>query len=305
MNLLIISTKAHKSRLTPLIQMWKEEGHLVRFSYYEGKDIPKKEAIVKAAKKADAVMMLTPANRAASTLIDRPVLHINDRKVPISLVPVPDEAALDLFVKTTVEVHQRSSGNRSVSLLAQRFPRYLTVTDKIFRELKNDEKIVAYKWTSDVIQPGDMLYGINQGAGVCLYMGHGRPSGWVGYYGIRAHHIAQLRHKPSAAILSLCCWTAGRKNVRYSFCESLMLNGITSSVFGAIRPTLFADNTRWAVNLSAALKQGAATIGELIVKAWPANEKAGIYYRLFGDPTTPLLADEQFIATSDKISTYE
>src|SRR5215217_963219 len=186
MKLLVILTKAHKNPLRPLVEMWKAKGHLVRFSYYEGRDVPGKEAIIHIAQNADAVMILAPANRAASTLIDAPVLHVGERIVPVSLVPVPDEATLLSFVATTLEVHRRTGVNQAIALLAQRFPRYLKVTDKIYQELHKEGSVKAYKWTSDVIHPGDMLYGINQGAGICLYMGHGRPSGWVGYYGIRA-----------------------------------------------------------------------------------------------------------------------
>ena len=306
MNLLVILHKAHKQLLSPLTNRWLAKGYLVRFNYYEGKDVPPIEQLKKLAIKADMIMMLVPPERSASTLMDGPVIRIGDRKIPVSLVPVFSEEAIMSFVKASTIVHDRTKNIQSVTLLSQRLPRYLKVTEKIYRELKNcDTNLSPVKWTADIVHSGDMLHGINQGAGVCLYMGHGRVSGWVGYYGVRASHITKFRSKPSAAVLSLCCWTAGRKNVRSSFCELLMMNGIASSVFGAVKPTLFTDNTRWAVSISDALRNGASTIGELIVKAYPFNDKAAAHYRLFGDPTSPLVADEFYIEASQKIRTYE
>jgi hypothetical protein len=134
-------------------------------------------------------------------------------------------------------------------------------------------------------------------------MGHGRSTGWAGYYGVRSRHITAFRNKPSAAIFSLCCWTAGRKNVKYSFCESLIMNGITPFALGAVKPTLFTDNTRWAINFSAAIRSGVSTAGELVRLSCP-TQRSGAHYRLFGDPTVPLLADEDFMEQAGKIKIY-
>lgn len=303
---LVILHKAHKPLLSPLTKCWQARGYLVRFNYYEGRNVPAIDQLRELASKADMIMMLVPPERSASTLMDGPVIKMGLRKIPVALVPVFSEQAITSFVAASVSVHERTTAGQSITLLSQRLPRYLKVTDKIYQEIKNSSSMLnPIKWTADIVHSGDMLQGINQGAGVCLYMGHGRASGWVGYYGVRASHITQFRNKPSAAVLSLCCWTAGRKNVRTSFCESLMVNGIASSVFGAVRPTLFTDNTRWAVSISEALRKGAATIGELIINAYPVNDKAAAHYRLFGDPTSPLLADENYMEASQKIKTYE
>jgi hypothetical protein len=148
-----------------------------------------------------------------------------------------------------------------------------------------------------------MLMGINQGASVCLYMGHGRPTGWSGYYGIRSHHIAAFTNKPCAAIISLCCWTAGRKEVKYSFCESLIMQGTTAFAIGAVKPTLFTENTRWAINFSAAMQRGVHTATDLVRLSCPSQRSAA-HYRLFGDPTVPLLADAGFMRAAEKIKIY-
>jgi hypothetical protein len=171
------------------------------------------------------------------------------------------------------------------------------VTDKILSELGNNpKKVNTCKWTSDVIFAGDMLHGINQGSGLAVYMGHGRTTGWSGYSGVRSRHLNHFKNKPSAA---------GRKNVKRSFCEMLLQEGIAATVLGAVKPTLFTDNTRWAINISTALQNGAATVGELIVNSCPVNINASKTYRLFGDPTVPLSADKNFSSFAKKVKTYE
>src|SRR4051812_38315384 len=124
MNILVILNKAHKSRLIPLTNKWKGKGFLVRFKYYEDKAVPDKEAIIKAATKADVIMMLVPPKRKASTLIDGPAIDIQGRKIPISLVPVASDEMLKTFVAASLEVHERNElSNSTVTLLSQRLPR--------------------------------------------------------------------------------------------------------------------------------------------------------------------------------------
>jgi hypothetical protein len=232
------------------------------------------------------------------------MITVDSRKVPVSLVPAANKAVVSTFVETAIAVHERKSPAQPVTLLGQRQPRYLQVTEKIYNELlRHDQERKVFRWTSDAVFPGDMLTGINQGASVCLYMGHGRPTGWSGYYGVRSHHIAAFKYKPAAAIISLCCWTAGRKDVKFSFCESLIMQGITAFAIGAVKPTLFTENTRWAINFSTAMQRGVETAAALVRASCPSQRSAD-HYRLFGDPTVPLLADEGFISAADKIKIY-
>jgi hypothetical protein len=306
MKVLVVLEKKHEKILSPLIRVWRSKKFRVQFKWYDGEDVPHQREIAEAAGNSDSVMILVPAGRAPSTLVSGPLLHLKGKKIPLALVPVSNERSLKNFVDAAVEIHQRINTNSPVIFLAQQLPRYLKVTDKILQELENDPgKINTCKWTSDVIFPGDMLYGINQGSGLSVYMGHGRTTGWAGYSGVRSHHLNHFKNKPSAAIFSICCWTAGRKNVKRSFCEMLLQEGIAATALGAIKPTLFTDNTRWAINLSAALQNGVSTVGELIVNSCPVNMNASKTYRLFGDPTVPLAADKKFLSFARKIKTYE
>jgi hypothetical protein len=151
--------------------------------------------------------------------------------------------------------------------------------------------------------------GANLGLG--LYVGHGRPMGWVGYHGVRAHHflgseeVREPRREPMGAILSLCCRTASRRRVGLSYTESLPLMGVAAASFGAVKETFHSDNTRWAVGVCTALTEGARTVGELLVRAAPASPAALASYRLIGDPFAPLGSDDRSLRRANRVRTYE
>ena len=302
MNVALVSNIRYKKHLQPLISTWLDKGFTVHFEFAEQPEMPTARALQDIATDSDAVVMLYPVKKSPAASVAAPFLQLGSKKVPVGLVPVSSMKSLQTFTETAVKVHLRKTIDQPVTLLAQRMPRYLQVTDRIFNEL-NQEVNPVFRWSSDLVFAGDMLYGINQGPSVCLYLGHGRPSGWCGYYGIRSHHITAFRNKPSAAIISLCCWTAGRKHVKHSFCESLIMNGITSFAVGAVKPTLFTDNTRWAINFIQAIRSGATTAGELVRLSCP-TQRSVAHYRFFGDPTVPLLPDEHFLQEAEKIKIY-
>ncbi len=302
MNVALVSNIKYKKHLQPLISTWLDKGFRVHVEFTEQHETPTSRALQDIATASDAVMMLYPVRKSPAAMVQAPFLQVGSRKVVVGLVPVSDIKSLQNFTDTAVEVHRRKTVDQPVTLLAQRMPRYLQVTDRIYHELKQEVHPV-FRWSSDLVFAGDMLYGINQGPSVCLYLGHGRPSGWSGYFGIRSHHITAFRNKPSAAIISLCCWTAARKRVKHSFCESLIMNGITPFAVGAVKPTLFTENTRWAINFIQAIRSGAMTAGELVRLSCP-TQRSVAHYRFFGDPTVPLLADENFLQQAEKIKLY-
>jgi len=170
----------------------------------------------------------------------------------------------------------------------------------------------AFRWTGDAITREGMVDAIGCGLGLGLYVGHGRPVGWVGYHGLRAHHFhatgATKVHpsacEPMGAILSVCCRTASRKRVGLSYAESLPLMGVTAASFGAVCETLHTDNTRWAVGICDALAEGASTVGELLVRAAPTSPSALRSYRLIGDPLAPIGSNERSLRRARRVRTY-
>jgi hypothetical protein len=178
------------------------------------------------------------------------------------------------------------------------------------RSITGDGGVRAFRWTGDAITRESMVTAVGCGLGLGLYVGHGRPKGWVGYHGVRAHHFLESdeargsRHDPMGAILSLCCRTASRKRVGLSYAESLPLMGVAAASFGAVKETFHSDNTRWAVGVCTALTEGARTVGELLVRAAPSSPAALSSYRLIGDPFAPLGSDDRSLRRARRVRTY-
>jgi hypothetical protein len=179
---------------------------------------------------------------------------------------------------------------------------YLRLSERI--ELLLKQPIQSFRWTSDVISREAVVDGLGVGLGLAIYLGHGRPSGWVGYYGMRKRHFDAFRGEPLGSMLSLCCQTASRRRIGLSYAEALPLMGVAAASFGAVTETRHTDNTRWAVRICECLNSGVKTIGELLVRAAPANASATLPYRLIGDPLAPLEAEIAGAQRAAAVPTY-
>lgn len=305
-QILVILEKEVKTQLGELISIWQVNGYSPLYMFYTKDCFPSVETISNQTKNVAAIIAFTPYKRSPNNLVDSPyITNEHQQKIPIGLVPYYNKETLAKFISTTCLVHRRKKSKINVTLLSQRLPRYLTVAQKVHTQLSLNKNIKSINWVGDVIYREDVLYGINTGSALSIYFGHGRAKGWVGYNGVQIQELKLYQDKPNAAILSLCCETASRRRVQFSFCEQLILNGISAVSMGAINKTLFTNNTRWAISISNELQNELDTIGDLIVKAKPSNEDAWKHYRLFGDPTIKMYPDENFYKEIKKIKTYE
>jgi hypothetical protein len=236
------------------------------------------------------MLVVAPSGMAPSQLLPGPAFTDGGRKIPVGCVPWTSPEDLATFARTAAKVHAREKQTCDVAVLGQWLPRFSQLAQRIETLLRDDRPDEVFKWTSDVIYKEDMVKGLHTGIAAAIYVGHGRPIGWVGYYGTRIHELTGKKNEPLAAMLSLTCLTASRKNTDISFAEWLPLRGVAASAFGAVSATVHTDNTRWAVNICEALKGQPATIGALITGAMPERKSAANAYRLTGDPLSPLLS---------------
>lgn len=255
---------------------------------------PPPAAIGDLANGADAVLMAYQRARAPRTVIDAPTVTTEDgRVVPIAIVP--DHAgALDRFARAAARVHERGGRGTtsSVALLAQRSGRYLRLCGRIRRLLhehgRADDSV--FWWPADEIIRDDVIVGLSHGLAVALYVGHGRPSGWVGYAGMRAQHLLDPV-EPSGIVISLACQTLSRRRIGLSFGEALVSSGAAAATLGAVSATNHVANARWSLRLAAALARApdrpVETTGDLLVAAQP-DVASPQRYRLVGDPMAPL-----------------
>ena len=250
-----------------------------------------------------AVLYISSARSHPRNLVSQPFVEKQNQRMIISTLPLRNEEDALQFSKTIQEVHSRPQDYCAFALLSQRHKRFIRIVDRM-RTILNSPLYNVYKWTSDLLLKENMVQGLERGLGLAMYFGHGRPIGWVGYYGFRSHHFTAQQTQPVGAILSLCCKTASRKRTSLSFTEDLVLKGKVASSFGAVDSTLHSDNTRWSVGISKAIQNGANTINELLLQAMPQRKSAFEHYRLIGDPFAPIYSTESAVNFANTVKTY-
>lgn len=302
-RLLLLAPPQALDDLHELLAAWHERGIAVTHETYAG-DVPVSERLAHLAAGHDALLLAADGRRAPATMLPGPFLALHDgRRIPAAWLPLRRSADNRRFAAAAARVQRRARQQMAVALLGQWHPRYLRVTDRIGALLASCARTL--RWTGDVIGRDDMVRALGTGLGVGFYVGHGRPSGWVGYQGVRRHHFeVSQQHEPLGALLSLCCRTASRRRVGLSYAEALPLQGVAAASFGATSDTLHTDNTRWAIGLCDALRAGAKTVGELIVRGAPPSATACAPYRLIGDPFAPLASARGAVSAALAVPTY-
>ena len=286
----VIGTNRQLDALTPLRAEYHRRG-IGEVAVLTDHPLPP-GAVSEVADHVDAVLMAYPRHRAPSTVVPWPATATaRGRRIPIGLVP-DHRDSLQRFALAAAAVHawpEQATCETSIALLAQRSRRYLDLAGRIRRLLGDAGRPPesVFWWPADEVVRDDMTVGLGHGLAVALYVGHGRPSGWVGYAGVRAHHLADTV-SPGAVVVSLACQTLSRRRVGLSFGERLVAQGSVAASIGAVSVTRHVANARWSLRFVDAVAGGAATAGELLVTAEPDLE-VGRVYRLIGDPLAPLL----------------
>ncbi|MBA3524212.1 MAG: hypothetical protein H0T85_06610 [Geodermatophilaceae bacterium] len=294
----LVGTPRDLDALTPLRAAYAgagiEEAVLALRPGRELADVPP-TALRQVAEDVDAVLLVYPRRFAPRTVADGPTLQTRrGRHVPLGLVPA-GAGTLETFAVAAAGVHTRSAahGVLSVALLAQRSRRYADLAGRIRRSLHDGIDNSAHTavsavfwWPAEAMVRDDLITGLGHGVGLAVYLGHGRPKGWVGYGGVQAHHLAG--GEPVAMVVSLACHTLSRRHTGLAFAEALVTTGSASASLGATTSTPHVANARWSLRLVDALATGPRTSGDLIVAAAPEGSLS-VRYRLIGDPLAPLL----------------
>jgi hypothetical protein len=295
------------------VAAWQDAGIDVEIDAFAGPAPDIGARVASAQPGLDAALLVSSARRAPGTSLPSPFAQRPDgRRIPLAWLPYRDDVGLRRFAAMAAHVQRRGGEQRAVALLGQWLPNYLRVSDRMVR-ITDAGGVRAFRWTGDAITREGMIDALGCGLGVGLYVGHGRPVGWAGYHGVRAHHFevpipnhARVpMREPMGAILSLCCRTASRRRVAISYAESLPLLGVAAASFGAVGDTLHTDNTRWAVGVCAALAEGVRTVGELLVRAAPSSPSGLASYRLIGDPLAPLGSADRSVRRASRVRTSE
>lgn len=301
--LLFVVPKTQRADFSELTDAWQAHGIGVEVIEY-GDTWPNVAELTAQFPDLDAVLLAGPARFAPRTALPGPILENGaGRKIPAAWFPIRNPESTRRFAAAAAAVHRRPRQTPGVALLGQWHKRYLRLADRLETLLQNE--LPTLRWTGELIGREEVVKALGSGLGLALYVGHGRPAGWVGYYGMRAHHFEHFDGEPLGGMLSLCCLTASRWRTGLSYSEALTLQGVAAASFGAVKPTLHTDNTRWAVRICEALtSDGVGSLGELIVRAAPPNPSAVQPYRLIGDPLAPLVARKEGLRRAKKVKIY-
>lgn len=216
------------------------------------------------------------------------VTGADGRPVPVGWVPLT-RSGVAPFVTTAIAVQQRTAP-APLAVLGQRSARYQRLAERLVHHLGDAP---ALRWGSERLTREDLCDALTAGLGAAVYLGHGRPSGWAGYRGLRASHLEEVALHPLGCLLSVTCWTASRWRVGTSFAEQVVLQGSAASAVGAVRPVDHLSSTRVVLALAAALRAGATDVagllrGTLLDRHLTAE---GADLRLVGDPLALLAAE--------------
>lgn len=303
----VVADPASADALAPLLDLWRHGPglRLLPWSALAGGD---PRALLDLADGAGAVLVVGSRKRSPRTVLPAPVLtDPHGRVVAAAWLPATSAEDLDRFARTAVTVHARAATTRAdadhpapaavprrtLAVLGERHPRFDRLADRIVRlgAEAATPGVDVRRATAYELRRDDLVDLLATGPALGVYVGHGRPVGWVGYAGTRAHHLADAvarpGHRPAAAVVSLTCQTASRRRTGLSFAESLPLLGVAAATLGAVTSTVHTGNARWALRIARDVGT-ANTIGDLVAMVAPHDPHATTY-RLIGDPTAPLL----------------
>lgn len=212
--------------------------------------------------------------------------------VPIGWLPL-GSPGVDSFVAAATSVLGRTHEG-PVAVLGQRSARYQRLGERLVHHLGSRPSV---RWGAERLTREDVCAALRVGLGPAVYLGHGRPTGWAGYRGLRAEHLRPVEERdahPLGCLVSVTCWTASRWRTGASFSEQVVLQGSAASALGAIRPVEHLASTRVVVALASTIRAGAGDVASLLRGAFlaegrPVPEARDV--RLVGDPLAGLGAE--------------
>ena len=305
-RILVAAPSGALDAIEPLLEVYRQRFNL---SIYDiGCSLPDQQELTLLSENQDALLLISNRQYAPRTVLAGPFVKREDgENIPAGWLPYTTDEDLQCFAKNAADVHKRHYPEKNpIAILGQWNRKYLNLADRI-EALLSDTKLNhhTFRWTSDYLIREDMVNGLNTGVAMAIYVGHGRPIGWVGYRGTRSHHFNDNKGKPIGALFSLCCETASRRRNGLSFSEAIPLMGMAAACFGAVDKSLHMDNVRWATGICHGIKMGHTYIGELLKDAMPYAPSSLSRYRILGDPLAPLVADEYSYSTGMQIGVYE
>ncbi len=249
------------------------------------------EALREAIDGAEGLLLVGDRRRAPRTSLPGPYLEDwSGRRVPTGWLPDLGED-LAVFARAAARVEQRGGQPGPLVVLGARQARYQQLATRMEANVGagGEPPFPVLRWTSERIARHDLVRALRLGIGVGVYFGHGRPSGWAAYHGLRGSHLVEVTGEPLGALLSVTCLTANRHRVGLSFSEVVVTGGSAAAALGAVAPVAHLDNMRWMLGFASALRAGEGRLGPALLAAAPPDPWAASPYRIIGDPLAALV----------------
>jgi hypothetical protein len=260
------------------------------------------EALCEEAAGAEGLLLIGDRRRAPRTALPGPfIVDPSGRPVPAGWLPDLG-SGLDVFAKAAARVQRRSGPPGPLAVLGQWEPRYVQLAGRLEANLRRggDPPFPVLRWTSERITRSDLVEGLRLGLGVGIYFGHGRPSGWAGYHGLRARHLVEVAGEPLGVLFSVTCLTANRWRVGLSFSEAVVTGGATAAAVGAVDLVAHVDNMRWMLGLADALRSGESRLGPALLAA-STQSVSQTPYRIVGDPLALLAGTAEGARRAERV----
>ena len=140
---------------------------------------------------AAGLLLVGHRRRSPRTSLPGPFVPDADgRLVPVGWLPNIG-AGLETFARAAARVAGRARERVGpIAVLGQWEPRYLHLATRMEKRLEAcADRFSVLRWTAERVTRDDLVRGLRYGVGAAVYLGHGRPTGWAGYHGLRAEHL--------------------------------------------------------------------------------------------------------------------
>jgi hypothetical protein len=249
------------------------------------------------------VLLIHPPELSPRSAVPGPVVRTNGRLIPIGVLPALP-AELRRYADTALAVLAREplGATKTAILLGDRSGRTARAADRLAAVHDHSSRLRVFRWTADRIRRDQLMHALGGGFGTAVYIGHGVPSGWIGYGGIGLEGVAGFHGEPVAAVLALTCESAARRPGRLSLAESIVFAGLAASVLAAPGKTGHESN----VVLAGDVLEGLAgahltTIGQLVASQVRVGRHLA-RFRIIGDPLTQLASTSHAEAWGGEIA---
>jgi hypothetical protein len=249
------------------------------------------DALAEEVDGAEGLLLVSDRRRSPRTVLPGPFLRGPSGWVaPVGWMPDLGDR-LDVVARAAARVELRAGPPGPLAILGPLQRRYLHLADRMEVNvgLPGGPPFPILRWTSDRIVRDDLVRALRLGIGLGIYVGHGRPSGWAAYHGLRGVHLVDVTGEPLGALLSMTCLTANRRRVGLSFSETVVAGGAAAAAVGAVAEVAHVDNMRWMLGLAAALRAGERRLGPALLAAQPNIVGRASPYRIVGDPLAALV----------------